>query len=380
MARCKLSGAALAAVLGLLLGSAPASAQSKYLKTTATGDPQVQSIEAISFGPQGLLLIGDGKGTQVVAIDTGDTTPKAWTKSEIPQITEVLAGRIGTTAKGIEILKLAVNPASTTAYIAVRKLDDKKSLVLTIDGTGKVNELRLDNVKYARAKLPAEKGRTYVMTDVIWAGDRIMACAQANETFGSKIFSIRTPLENDAQATTASTETYHVAHGKWETRAPIKTVLPYEEDGKKYVVGAFTCTPLVKYPVDGLEDGAKVKGQTVIELGHGNHPRDMFTYKKGGKGYILMSTFRMFHQKQPVGWSPYWTVRIDQDLLRETAKVNEKAPWRVKARTVQSISDRAVVVDTYHGVMHMDQLDSDRALVVRTDKQGNVNLSALALP
>jgi len=292
----------------------------------------------------------------------------------------VLAGRIGTTAKGIEILKLTVNPASTTAYIAVRKLDDKKNLILTVDGTGKVNELRLDNVKYARAKLPTDKGRTYEMTDVVWGGDRIMASAKAKEQFASKVFVIRTPLENDAQATVFSTETYHVAHGKWETHAPLKTMLPYEEDGKKYVVGAFTCTPLVKYPVDELESGAKVKGQTVIELGHGNHPRDMFTYKKGGKSYILMSTFRVFHGRQPIGWSPYWTVRIDQDLLRETMKVNEKSIWRVKARTTQPITDRAVVVDTYHGVMHMDQLDSDRALVVRVEKDGKTSLSALALP
>lgn len=379
MTRSKLCGAALAAVLGLFAGAVPASAQSKLFKTTATGDPQIKSIEAISFGPQGVLLIGDGKGAQVVAIDTGDTTPKAWTKTEIPQITEVLAGRIGTTAKGIEILKLAVNPASTTAYFAVRKLDDKKSLVLTLDGAGKVNELRLDNVKYARAKLPAEKGRTYAITDVVWAGDRVLAAAQANETFGSKIFSLRTPLENNAQGAIFSTETYHVAHKQWETKAPIRTLIPYEEDGKKYVVGAFTCTPLVKYPVDDLESGAKVKGETVIELGSGNHPRDMFTYKKGGKTYILMSTFRMHHKQAPVGPSPYWTVRIDQDLLRETAKVNEKAIWRVKNRT-QSITDRAVVIPSYHGVMHMDQLDSGRALVVRTDDKGNVSLAALALP
>ena len=35
-----------------------------------------------------------------------------WSKTEIKNIKEELAGRLGTTAKGIEISKLAVNPAS----------------------------------------------------------------------------------------------------------------------------------------------------------------------------------------------------------------------------------------------------------------------------
>ena len=39
-----------------------------------------------------------------------------------------------------------------------------------------------------------------------------------------------------------SAETYHVAHGKWETKAPITSFVPLEENGKHYVVGSFACT------------------------------------------------------------------------------------------------------------------------------------------
>ena len=381
MIRTKLGGL-VAVALGLLAWAAPAHAQNTILKAAASGDPQVKSIQAISFAPQGVLLIGDGKGRQIVAVETGDTTPHKWTRNEVAKIDEQLAGRLGTTAKGITISRLAVNPASGTAYLAVRKTDDKRDLILTVDGTGKVGEFALDKVKYARVKLPAAEGEQVLITDVTWAGDRVLAAVQAKDIFTSKIASVKAPLVNDAQSVSYSTETYHVAHRQWETKAPIRTLMPYEQDGKKYVVGAFTCTPIVKFGLDDLEPDAKVKGASVIEVGFGNEPREMFTYEKGGHKYILMCVQRMarFQKSMPVGPSPYWTVRVDADLLRETDKINQKALWRTKGKTVESITDRAIVVPAYHGVICMDRLDGDRALVVRVDDKGNHDLQALMLP
>jgi hypothetical protein len=378
MARNKLGGAA-AVVLGLLAWTAPARAQGPVLKATATGDPQIKSIEAIAFAPQGVLLIGDGKGAQLVAVETGDTTLQKWTRNEIPKIDQHLAERLGTNAKGIQLTRLAVNPASGKAYFAVRKMDDKRDLILTVDGSGKVGELALDSVKYARIKLPAGQAKVARITDLTWAGDRVLASVQANDTFASRILSVPAPLVNDAEGTVYSTETYHVAHRKWETHAPIRTVIPYEQDGKKYLVGAFTCTPIVKFSLNDLEPGAKVKGQTVIEVGFGNEPRDMFTYTKGGRTYILMSVYRFFHKRSPVGPSPHWVVRVDADLLRETEKVNQKAIWRTDDK-LKPITNRAQVVESFHGVTQMDRLDDGRALVVRTDDKGTVTLQALALP
>jgi hypothetical protein len=364
--------------LGILVLAAGARAQAPLFKTTTTGAPNLKSIEAISFGPKGMLLIGDGRGSQVVAIDTGDTTRQAWSKTELKNIKAELAGRIGTTAKGIEIVKMAVNPVSHTAYFAVRNLDAKKDLILTLDGTGKIGELMLDNVKYVRVALPGDT-KVIKITDITWAGDRVLVAAQASETFASKVFSITAPQDGELRCACYSTETYHVAHNQWETRAPIRTVLPYEEKGKKYVVGAFTCTPVVKYSLDDIQPGAKVKGQSVIEVGSGNTPLDMFIYEKGGKKHILMNTFRFHHKQRPVGPSPYWTVRIDYDLLAESANINKKALWRVDAK-YQPITERAQVVPAYHGVVHMDQLDRERAVVVRTGDKGGLDLAVLALP
>src|SRR5258707_14094293 len=79
------------------------------------GDPGIKSIEAIAFGPDGLLLIGDGKGAQVVAVETADLKTIKWTKTEIANIKDLLSGRLGTTATSIDILKMPVNPTSQHA-------------------------------------------------------------------------------------------------------------------------------------------------------------------------------------------------------------------------------------------------------------------------
>src|SRR5438874_3490385 len=90
----------------LLLASTASAAE------VTSGNPKLQSIESISFGPDGLLLIGDGRGAQVVAVQTGDVKPLHWGKLDISDFKGQVGGLLGTDAKGIEILKLAVNPAS----------------------------------------------------------------------------------------------------------------------------------------------------------------------------------------------------------------------------------------------------------------------------
>jgi hypothetical protein len=272
---------------------------------------------------------------------------------------------------------MAVNPVSKKLYVAVRKLQGKQDVLLTIDGDGKIAEFALADVKHTCYALPpGEKSPITKITDLAWAGDRILVAAQANETFASKIFSI--VPKGEGEATCFSTETYHVAHNQWETKAPIRTVIPYELNGKRYLVGAFTCTPIVKYALDDMQAGGKVKGESVIELGSGNTPLDMFAYEKDGKQYILMNTIRFFHKKSPVGPSPYWTVRVEQDLLKETQKVNEKAVHRTGKGEKQT--DAAHVMPAYHGVTHMDRLDAGRAVVLRTDEKDGLSLAVLPLP
>jgi hypothetical protein len=159
--------------------------------------------------------------------------------------------------------------------------------------------------------------------------------------------------------------------------------MPYELNGKKYLVGTFTCTPIVKYSLDEMQAGAKVKGVSVIELGNANTPKSMFSYEKNGKSYILMNQVRMaaMQKSNPVGPSEYWTCRVDQDIMQETEKINEKALLRYEgAKASQSTTTRAIICPEYHGVMLMAKLDAERAVVIRKDAQGAVSLEVLPLP
>src|SRR4051794_2250755 len=78
--------------------------------------PKLKTIDSIAFGPNGLLLIGGS--SQVVTVATGDTKETTWTKTEVANIDQLLAGKLGLTPKDIEVKKLAVNPASKKAYVA----------------------------------------------------------------------------------------------------------------------------------------------------------------------------------------------------------------------------------------------------------------------
>jgi hypothetical protein len=369
----------LACLLALLTATAAPADPVKLDKTT-TGAPAIKSIDVIRFGPGGVLFIGDGKGSQIIAVEVEGTSAKAGFAEPVEGVKAKIAGKLGATAKDVEIVDLAVHPVTHTAYVAVRKQQPQpQAVIMTVDGSGKIGELALDNVKYARLVLPSGKGALSKVTDVAWAGDRLLAAGLASEEFASKIFVLPAPLAHEAKANIYSTETFHVAHNKWETKAPMTVLMPYEEGGKKYLAGSFACTPVVKYPLDEIKEDNKVKGVSMIEMGNGNRPLNMFSYEKDGKSYVLMNTFRMHHARKAFGPSPYWTVKFERDLLAGKEKVNQEALWRID-RDYKPKTDRIKMVEEFHGVVHMDKLDDSRALTMKDDGKGNLNLVALPLP
>lgn len=342
------------------------------------GNPKITAIEAIAFGPKGLLLIGGG--ARVVTVETGDTTQTKWTKTEIPNIDQVLAGKLGLSAKDIEVRKLAINPASQKAYVALQSLKTKANAILTIDGSGNVAEFALDDVKYNSYALSTPKASITKVTDITWVGGKIVAATQATDKFaGSRVFTIN-PAAKDGAPTQISTKTFHTGHNQWETSAPLRVLMPFFENGKNNVVGSFTCTPIVKYNIDDAKDDDQVTGSSVLELGQGNTPRSMFSYERDGKKYILVSVGR--NNKKPAFGFPsaYWVARVDAELLKETTNINEKAPWRDGTnKSAAKAGDRVQVAKEYFGTLQMDKLDATRALAIVEDK-GALSLRTLQLP
>jgi hypothetical protein len=86
-------------------------------------------------------------------------------------------------------------------------------------------------------------------------------------------------------------EIWHPVHGEFETRAPIIRQLIREVRGQSYLFAVYGCTPLVRFPLDSLTDGAHVRGDTIGELGYGSNPLDMLTFSDpfDHKEYLLVT-------------------------------------------------------------------------------------------
>jgi len=363
--------------LALSLAVVASAHAAPVLGRTTQGKPALKRIDVIEFAPDGVLLLGDGQGAQIFAVKT-DEKAGAKLPAKLAGINARLAAKIGAKPDGIEILDFAVSPTSGMAVFSVRKQDDKSYLIMTLRGE-EIGLLDLEKVTYARIPLPSgDQAPVAKITDIAWAEDRIVAGASANEEFASKIFLARAPLNHDEAGELHSAETYHVAHRKWETKAPMSTILPFREGGQTWLAGAFSCTPVVKYSLDALQPGAKIKGISVLEIGSGNRPLDMFTYEKDGQEYVLASTFRFHHEKRPFGPSPYWTVRFERSLLAEQEAVNEKALLRLAGN--EPATPRVKMIETYHGVMQMDRVGKDQAAVLRAGEGGTIDFEVLPLP
>jgi hypothetical protein len=159
----------------------------------------------------------------------------------------------------------------------------------------------------------------------------------------------------------ASIEIYHGAHGKLETKSPIRTFVTYRIQNEPYMLAAYTCTPLVKLPVSELKAGAHIKGTTIAELGNRNRPLDMIVYHKDGKDYLLMN-----NSSRGVMKIPTENAGTAEGII---APVNGKKGIGYDT------------IDSLKGVAQMDQLDDHHAvLLVQEDPNGSMDLRTIELP
>lgn len=357
------------------LRATPATNATALLASPKTGDFKLKSVGAMAFGPGGLLLIAEPRQGSIVAVQTGDTGPLQKLSHKVENIPALIAGGLGTTAENVVIANLAVNPASGRIYLSVSRKPDGAAAIVTIDAEGKLSALSSTSLPWTRVALPGSTATKVTnITDLAVAGNRVIVAGSCNEEFASKIFSLALPLADEATADVFSAETYHVSHRKWETKAPISAFIPYDEGGKHFIVGAFACTPVAKFALDDLQSGSQVKGVSMVELGAGNRPLDMFEYAKGGKRWLVVHTQR-FH-KPLFGSSAYWGARVDMDLLKGD-KTNENA---VRRDTKQPKDPAGIeIVDALFGAVQVGKLANDEAVVLR-DSNGALGLEVVQLP
>jgi hypothetical protein len=246
-----------------------------------------------------VLFVGDSTGGAIAAIDTDDRTPaRAGSKVDVQGIDEKIAAMVGVMPSDILINDVAVNPISKNVYLSAARGrgPDAAPLVVRIDTAGKLTLLTLDNIKHETVSLAdapdaggsgRQNPRTQTITDMAFVNGNVMVAGMSNEEWSSALRSIPYPFKSAAKGT--QLQIWHSSHGRYETQSPVRTFVPYNIDGKDYVLAAYTCTPLVKIATGELRAGAQVKGTTIADLGAGNQPLDMVPYKKDGHEYILIA-------------------------------------------------------------------------------------------
>ena len=337
-----------------------------------SGKLELTSAGPLGFGPQGILFVGDTKAAQISAIDTGDAKgdPEAVTVN-VKGLNEVIAGLLGTTGSDVLINDMAVNPASGNTYVSASsgRGPAAKPVLLRVSTSGKVTIVSLKNVKHATAKLPnppapggtgRRNQRSQSITDLAYIDGRVIVAGLSNEEFASTLRAIPFPFQSVDGG--AGVEIYHGAHGKFETRSPVRTFTTYNIDKQPHLLAAYTCTPLVKFPLSKLKAGSKVKGTTIAELGNRNRPLDMFVYTKNGKDYILMAN------------SSRGVMKITTDNIADQEAITKRV------ESGKTAGQKYDTIERLKGIVQLDRLNSSHAVVLVESGGGSVDLSTVELP
>ncbi|MEK6325463.1 MAG: hypothetical protein AABN33_27800 [Acidobacteriota bacterium] len=356
--------------IGMLANGAGTAGWTADLKE---GKPAFQFMGPIAFGPEGILFVADTKAAAVTAIATGDSKASAAKLIKVEGIDQKLASLLGTSADQIQIQDLAANPVSHNAYLAVSRGrgPDAVPVLVRVKADGQLEVVSLDKVRFSRAELPNAPADAVVgqgnrqsnprqesITDIAFLDGRVVIAGLSNEEFASTLRAVPFPFKTLASPT--SIEIYHGNHGRFETRAPVRTFAPFKVGGQQHLLAAYTCTPLVQFPISDLKPGAKIQGKTIAELGNRNRPLDMIVYEKDGKTYLLMAN------------SSRGVMKISTDNIDKAESI--VAPVQDK----KGLSYETITGWT--GVDQLDRLDAKHAVVVRRVEGGSLNLESLPLP
>jgi len=290
----------------------------------APGTLELRSVGPLAFGPDGVLFAADNVSASVFAIALDDDAPgEAGGPIDIDQLDTRLAALLGCARDDVVVRDLAVHPVSRAAYLSVMRGHgaDAVPLLVRAGQDGSLAEVSLSGVPFARAaienapgedderqvlrlaegaepfeefevrgiklRIARDRMRSVTVTDLAYADGTLLVAGASNEEFVSCLRRIPFPFGGAARSN--SLEIFHVSHGKYETEAPVRTLVPY---GSGDVLASYTCTPVVHFSLAEAEPGAHVMGRTVAELGAMNTPLDMVSYRHDGQEYLLVANNR----------------------------------------------------------------------------------------
>ncbi|SFI98261.1 hypothetical protein [Planctomicrobium piriforme] len=339
------------------------------------GQPELKSMTALTFGPDGILFIGDAQAAKVVAIDTNDDKSSA-APAAITGIEQKIAKKLGLSSPAaLKVTELAVNPETGHAFIAVA-VENQSPRLLKINGDD-VAEIDLKNVPFAQVALPnaaedkevgegrrRRNNRASAITDLAFIEGRVIVSGLSSDNSASNVWSVQFPF--DAVDTGTTVEFYHGAHGRSEDYAPIRTFIPFIIDGEPNLLAGFVCTPLVRFPLEKVSSASKqhekVTGTTVAELGNRNQPLDMIAYKQNGKDYLLLSN------------SARGVMKVSTDGIADNPGISAHVPdGGTAGQAFETIA-------ALNGTVQMDKLSGTQAILLLQQPNGSLDLQIIALP
>lgn len=359
------------AVLSLLALGARSSTATVGTATAGMreGTPVFRSMGSLAFGPGGVLFIADTKAATIVALSTEDTKPGAAVKTlKLAGLEKKIAGLLGAEPAQVLIEDMAVNPESGHIYLSVSRGRGPEATpaLLRVKSESEVELVSLEKLHFSQVALPAAPAETTgrnnprleSITDLAYQEGRLLVAGLSNEEFAATLRSIPFPFKDASKPT--SVEIYHGAHGRFETRAPIRTFVPFMIGKEAHVLAAYTCTPLVQFPLSAIQPGAKVQGKTIAELGNRNRPLDIISYTKEGRVNLLMAN------------SARGVMKIVTDNIDKAEPITAPVPDK-KGVGYETLAD-------WSGIDQLDKLDNKTAVVLRREDGGALTLETRLLP
>ena len=368
-------------ILPVSSGVAETTAATKPAAVTST----LQSAGALSFGPQNVLFVGDSKAGVVHAFDLGDGGITS--QAEVPlgnsaafegrdlvsDIGTKTASLLGVAVDDIRIHDMAVHKPTKQVFFSVHRGHGPNTVPVIVKvNKGQLEIVRLQDATHSAIRVgpvPVKEQLEFgqpqnmlAITDIdYWEGE-LFVSGVSNEAFASKLRRIPFPFETTVSTT--SIEIWHAVHAQFETRAPIVAKAIRKINGTPTLIAVYACTPLVRIPLDQLQDGAHVRGAMIGELGFGNTPIDIISYKNAmdGKDYVLVTnTNRSAVQVSlaDIGGAPAMPVNVP----------NNFGPAGITQFPIPLA-----------GALHLDLLDGQWAVVIRPNPEDHARLDLHTLP
>ena len=303
---------------------------------------QFETLGALEFSPEGVLFAGDNVSGTIHAFDLSkeDRTKEKF-EINVYNIDAQVAAVLGTSQGNVQINDLAVHPKSGEVYLSVTRGHGTHALpaLIKINSENQVKTVDLAAAKKTSQKLnklpdgsqqfvlrgtmapptPKEVAkskrpmRMLSILDIEYHKGELFVAGISNEDFCSVLRRMPYPF-NDKESI-SNIEMFHIAHDQYETRAPIRSMLIKNIDGKDQLIAAYTCSPLVLIPLNELKDGAKVKARTLGDMGNGQ-PIDMVSFNMQGNEMLFVTNNSRMPQVIPLGGLNNAKVVTEKDFER----------------------------------------------------------------